>query len=143
MKDVLRSTQEWTAIVQLLEAQNDALAIFVEKLQEIDRKPTPAVQMACSKYVKYVYIHLDSILLTSGRVIQEILEDATKPVKPPKKPISEQFSSMRHGISVADNNDAIVNLKTKMDEAFQEFFVSRLSSAFYLFTEQYKRMQHS
>jgi len=58
MKNNLIITQEWAAIAQLLEAQKDALAIFVEKLQEIDRKPTSAVQMACSKYVKYVYIHL-------------------------------------------------------------------------------------
>jgi hypothetical protein len=64
------------------------------------------------------------VVLTSGRVIREVLTEATKAVKPSKASISGRLSFMKHNVSVISNAESIVNLKKKMDNAFEEFFVS-------------------
>jgi hypothetical protein len=65
-----------------------------------------------------------SALLTTDRVIREVLTEATKQVKPSKLSMSGRLSFMRHSITVTNNVEFIANLKQKLDAAFEEFFVS-------------------
>jgi len=66
-----------------------------------------------------------SALLTTGRVIREVLTEATKPVKPSKPLMSERLRFMVHKVPITNNAESIASLRQKMDDAFEEFFVSR------------------
>jgi hypothetical protein len=89
-------------------------------------------------------LSISAYLLTSGRVIREVLTEATKPVKPSKSLISGRMSFKKHNVPVFNNVESIAGLKKKMEDAFEEFFVSGSQSTRHAQNTKMKcRLPHS